>query len=117
MVTARYRRAVSLMWEHYARQLSMHPDAGAALDRFLEALQLRVLPMLLSQPNLGSPVSTTEEHDDVAMTDMLRIGRAAGRRKLQTRQWFEGEFALLYLELEGDVVLLSVRHQRQRSFP
>ena len=115
--SARFLRALDAMAAHYAELRHSHPDAGAALDEFLAALEDEAIPMLLRQPGLGTPVSLdTDGFEDSAQT-VLRIALAAGRTRPVARQWRVGPFWLLYVESGGQLTLLSARHQRQRDYP
>jgi hypothetical protein len=115
--SARFLRALDAMALHYAEMRHTHPDAGAALDEFLAALEHEALPLLLEQPGLGAPVSLETDGFDDSAEEVLRIAHAARRTHIVARQWRVGEFWLLYAERGGQLTLISARHQRQRRYP
>ncbi|GEM_PF-5293120 len=115
--SVRFLRALDGVAAHYAEQRHAHPDAGAALDEFLAALENEVVPLLLEQPGLGSVVSLEPDGFDDSAQAALRIARATRGARPLARQWRVGPFWLLYIEIDGRLILLSARHERQRNYP
>jgi len=114
----RFLRALDSIARHYAQMQAQHPDAGAALDQFLEALELDAIPLLLEQPGLGTAVRLESDGFDESADAALRVAHAARGKPVVARQWRVGDFWLLYV-VEADVrlILLSARHERQHAYP
>jgi len=94
-----------------------HEERGttAAFDALLDQLFDTVLPNLTSFPELG--------FDLLARRPGSLEGRAIGaalRRRMGTsaslRQYIAQDYLLLYARLDGQVVLLSIKHHRQLSY-
>ena len=115
--SARFLRALEAMTAHYSEMRGCHPDAGAALDRFLEALEDDVIPLLVRQPGIGTRVALHGDGFEDSEQLAIRIARSGRSSRVVARQWRAGPFWLLYIERDSRLVLLSVRHQRQRDYP
>jgi hypothetical protein len=113
----RFLRCLDAMALHYSGLRHTHPDAGAALDEFLEALEFDAIPLLIEQPGLGSVVCVETDGYDASAQAALRIAHASRAWRPVARQWRVGQFWLLYVELDDRLTLLSARHERQRIYP
>ena len=114
----RFLRALDSIAQYYVEMQPQHPDAGAALDRFLEALELDAVPLLLEQPGLGAAVRLESDGFDESADAALRVAHAARGKRLVARQWRVGDFWLLYVvEANVRLTLLSARHERQHAYP
>lgn len=115
--SARFLRALDAMAADYGEVRDCHPDAGAALDRFLEELEDEAIPLLVRQPGIGTRVPLHGDGFEDSERLAIRIARAGRRSRVVARQWRVGQFWLLYIEIDGVLRLLSVRHERQRDYP
>jgi len=115
--SARFLRALDAMAAHYGERRGHHPDAGAALDKFLADLEDEAIPLLPRQPGIGTRMSLHGDGFEDSEHLAIRIARAAGLSRVVARQWRVGLFWLLYIEVDGVLRLLSVRHERQRDYP
>ena len=115
--SARFLRALDAMAAHYGEMRGHHPDAGAALDKFLADLEDEAIPLLSRQPGIGTRLPLHGDGFEDSELLAIRVARAAGRSKVVARQWRVGRFWLLYIEVGGVLTLLSARHGRQRDYP
>jgi plasmid stabilization system protein ParE len=115
--SARFQRALEAMAAHYGELRGFHPDAGAALDRFLEELEGEAIPLLVRQPGIGTRLPLHGDGFEDGEQLAIRIARAGRRSRVVARQWRVRQFWLLYIERDSRLVLLSVRHERQRDYP
>ena len=93
-------------------------DAPQAFDALLDELADTTLPNLERFPGMGRlflerPVRSVEVANGIArLTQQLGALAKGG----ELREYVMAHYLLLYARIEGTVVLLSIRHQRQLSF-
>lgn len=95
-------------------------EAGApqAFDALLDELTQTVIPNLERFPGMGRPFLERPVRSVEAANALERLARqlAALDKDGELREDVTTHYLLLYARIEGAVVLLSIRHQRQLSF-
>ena len=92
--------------------------APQAFDALLDELAHTTVPNLERFPGMGRlflerPVRSVEVANGIArLTQQLGALAKGG----ELREYVMAHYLLLYARIEGTVVLLSIRHQRQLSF-
>jgi hypothetical protein len=114
---ARFLRALDAMALHYGEMRGHHPDAGAVLDKFPADLEDEAIPLLSRQPAIGTRVPLHSDGFDDSEQLAIRVAQAARRKQVVARQWRVGPFWLLSIDIDGCLILLSARHERQRDYP
>lgn len=114
--TQHFRNAVDSQISYYGARQAHYPDAGKRIQRFLDALEHRVVPMLQANPLLGRPVllDLTTPLEDVELFRQLNL--LASKGQLQARRWVLAPFVVLYFQSQDSVYLVSMKHSRQQDF-
>ncbi|MFM9969770.1 MAG: hypothetical protein ACKVQK_15370 [Burkholderiales bacterium] len=116
VVTRRFEQALEKILIHYETQRHLHPDAGSKVLRLLESIEEDLPQMLGQHPDIGRPVQLSLTTSESEQNWLQRLAPLTATRRLQAREWLQGEFWILYYRTSSAIYLVSTRHEREAQY-
>ena len=105
------------MRDYYRIWRFTFPDAGSQLTQFILALESDIVPLLREQAGVGRRYLADRRVEESLLRRASGALEALPALKIVLREWFWGDFALVYGVTDNAVVLVSAKHQRQLGYP
>jgi hypothetical protein len=112
----RLDRVLDRLADYFAAAQEAHPESGSRFVRLIDRIPAKLLPLLAEQPDIGRPAKLVGKGSLVEQAILEELVEITGNGRWEVREWSDDGFTVLYYRSATQVVLASIKDDRQQSY-